>query len=69
MVLSDVPYAWSIENLILNLLKTSISNKKSRRKERKKIRNWIFEVGHDGGFSQCPDRSMGFAEKLMVSQV
>jgi hypothetical protein len=37
--------------------------------ERKRIRNWVFEVGHDGGFSQRPDRSMGFAEKLRISPV
>ncbi len=37
--------------------------------ERKRIRNWVFEVGHDDGFSQRPDRSMGFAEKLRISPV
>ena len=37
--------------------------------ERKRIRNWVFEVGHDDGFSQRPDRSMGFAEKLRIGPV
>ncbi len=54
------------EKVILNLLQVFLFNKKSHRKERKRIRNEVFEVGHDDGFSQRPDRSMGFAEKLMI---
>jgi hypothetical protein len=57
------------EKFVLNLLKISLGNKKSHRKERKKIRNEVFEGRHGIGFSQRPDRSMGFAEKLMVRPV
>lgn len=61
---------YGVPKIRLSLLKRHPFPTKNRTKtERKKIRNWVFEVGHDCGFSQRPDRSMGFAEKLMVSQV
>jgi hypothetical protein len=54
------------EKKTLRLFETFFSTKNRTEMERKRIRNWVFEVGHDGGFSQRPDRSMGFAEKLRI---
>lgn len=54
---------------VTSTLRNIFSTKNRTKMERKRIRNWVFEVGHDDGFSQRPDRSMGFAEKLRISPV